>query len=385
MAPDDLSISPVESKADLHRFVTFPAEIYRDDPNWVPPLIREEKKKLTPGKNPFWEHAEGACFLARRQGRTVGRIAAVKNDLYNEYHNSATGCFGFFESIRDQAVADGLLREAENWLRERGMTEVIGPLNPSTNDVCALLIEGFDRPPRVMMPYNPPWYRELLEKAGYAKAKDLLAYDIPVPEQPEQLNPRLAPLLKALRSRGAAIRYIDLKHLDQEIEKVRDIYNEAWAHNWGFVPMTKAEAAHMARELKPLAEPRLAFFAEYRGVPAGVYVVLPDYNQVLKRMGGKLGPRQILTFLLGRRKIDAIRLMIAGIKPEFQKKGLDVLLFYESAKNSRELGYRDSEISWLLEDNTLVIRATEAMGGTLSKRYRIFGKNLAESKKRESK
>ncbi|HPJ72545.1 MAG TPA: N-acetyltransferase, partial [bacterium] len=338
-------------------------------------LTREEIKKLTPGKNPFWEHAEGALFLAFRGDEPVGRIAAVEDFLYNRYHGEKTGAFGFFESVRDPETAAALFAAAEEWMRNRGLERSIGPLNPSTNDVCALLIEGFDSPPRIMMPYNPPWYRNLIEGAGYAKAKDLLAYDIPVPENPDRMNPRLGRLLEGIRRRGGSIRYIDLKRLDREIAVVREIYNSAWAENWGFVPLTEAEAAHMARELKPLAEPRLAFFAEYEGKPAGVYIVLPDYNQVLKTMGGKLGPVQILKFLLGRRKISAIRLMIAGIRPEYRKKGLDVLLFHESAKNSRELGYVDSEISWLLEDNTLVIRATEAMGGTLSKRYRIFAKD----------
>ncbi len=377
MIPPGLSIEPVRGRAGLRRFLNFPPEVYRDDPNWVSPLLREEKKKLTPGRNPFWEHAERELFLAERAGRIVGRIAAIEDRLFNQYHRSRTGAFGFFECRNDPGAAAALLAAAESWLRGRRLEEIVGPLNPCTNDICGLLVEGFDSPPRIMMPYNPPYYPGLLEAAGYSKAKDLLAYRIPVPENPDVMNPRLGRLLDAVRDRGASIRYLDLKHLDREIKLVREIYNTAWAENWGFVPLTEAEAAHMARELKPLVEPKLAFFALYQGKEAGVYIVLPDYNQVLRGMKGKLGPRQILHFLRHRKKIDAVRLMIAGIKPEFQKKGLDVLLYHQSAKNTRELGYLDSEISWLLEDNTLVIRATEAMGGTLTKRYRIFSKQLA--------
>jgi len=376
MSHENIIVRPIETQRELRRFVLFPRTIYRDDPNWVPPLTREEIKKLTPGKNPFWQHAERACFMAWRGEVPVGRIAAIRDHLFNKYHHSSTGCFGFFEAINDQEVADALFAAAENWLREQGMTEIIGPLNPSTNDICALLVDGFDSPPRIMMPYNPPWYLNLLENGGYVKAKDLFAYRIPVPEHPDDMNPRLRRLVETVEKRGAAVRYIDLKNLRTEIKTVRKLYNTAWADNWGFVPLTEAEAEHMAKELKPLATPKMAFFAEYRGEPAGVYIALPDYNQVLKKMDGKMGPRQILTFLIGRRKIDAVRLLLAGLDPRFQKKGLDVLLFYHSAVNARELGYVDSEISWLLEDNTLVIRAAEAMGGTLHKRYRIFTKSL---------
>ena len=366
-----IRIEEVQSGKDLKRFITFPWLVYANDPNWVPPLIREEKKKLSPRSNPFWEHATGAFFLAYRGEKAVGRIAAIEDRIFIDYHREKTGYFGFFECRDDPEAARLLLRTAEAWLKERGLEKMIGPLNPSTNDICGLLVEGFDSPPRLMMPYNPAYYPTLLENSGLAKAKDLLAYRIPVPKE---MNPRLERLSAVLRKKGLSVRNIRMKDFHRELKLVREIYNSAWSKNWGFVPITEAELRHMARELKPLVEPRLAFFAEYRGKEVGFYLVLPDYNQVIKKMDGKMGPRQLLTFLLGRKKIDAVRLLMAGIEKEYQKKGLDALLYLESARAARDLGYRDSEISWLLEDNLLVIRATEMMGGTLYKTYRIYQK-----------
>ena len=369
-----LRIVEVAGRRDLNAFLTFPGRVYRGNPFWVPPLLRVEKALLTPGENPFWEHAERALFLALRGEEPVGRIAAIRDRDFIAYHRSATGYFGFFECRDDPEAASALFAAAESWLKARKLAAMIGPLNPSTNHVCGFLLEGYDSPPKFMMPYTLPYYHRLCEGCGLRKAKDLLAYRIPVPRE---MNPRLETLAAAIKERGAAVRRIDMKNFRSELALVRRIYNEAWKDNWGFVPITEAEIAHMARELKPLVVPELAFFAEYRGEPAGFYLVLPDYNQAIKRMNGKMGLRQLLIFFLQRKKITEIRLLMAGIIGKFQKKGLDALLYLESARAARDLGYRDSEISWLLEDNALVIRATEFMGGTLSKKYRIYEKTFA--------
>ena len=364
-------IKEVADKHDLKRFITLPWKIYRGNPYWVPPLISEEKKLLSPEHNPFWKHAERALFIALRGDDTVGRIAAIEDRDFIAYHKEQTGYFGFFECLDDQEAAGSLLSAAEVWLKERGLKKMIGPLNPSTNAICGLLLEGYNSPPKLMMPYTLPYYHPLLEGRGLTKARDLLAYRIPVPEK---MNPRLEKVADLLRKRGLNVRNIRMKEFHQELKLVREIYNSAWSKNWGFVPITETEIEHMAKELKPLIVPELVFFAEYRGKPVGFYLVLPDYNQVIKQMNGKKGPLQILKFLLGRRKITDIRLMMAGIEEEYQKKGLDGLLYLESARAARDLGYKDSEISWLLEDNILVIRAAEMMGGTLYKKYRIYQK-----------
>ncbi|MCX6349389.1 MAG: N-acetyltransferase [Candidatus Aureabacteria bacterium] len=347
--------------------------MYRGNPCWVPPLLMVEKALLTPGKNPFWEHAERGLFLAFRGDEPVGRIAAIRDRDFIVYHRTPTGYFGFFECLDDPEAARALFAAAEGWLMGRGLKAMIGPLNPSTNNICGFLLEGYDSPPKFMMPYTLPYYHPLVEGCGLRKAKDLLAYRIPVPKE---MNPRLEAVAKAVKKRGVSIRRIDMKNFTRELKLVRTIYNEAWKDNWGFVPITEGEIKHMAKELKPLVVPQLAFFAEYQGELAGFYLVLPDYNQVIKRMNGRMGPLQLLIFFLNRKKITDIRLLMAGIMEKFQKKGLDAVLYLESARAARDLGYKDSEISWLLEDNALVIRAAEFMGGTLYKKYRIYEKAL---------
>ncbi|MFH1038505.1 MAG: N-acetyltransferase [PVC group bacterium] len=374
MEASPVRIKEVDSKKSLKQFLTLPWPIYRNSPHWVPPLIREDKKLFSPRHNPFWEHADRALFIAYRGDQPAGRIAAIEDRDFIAYHREKTGYFGFFECFDDPAAARALFTAAESWLKARGMEKMIGPLNPSTNAVCGLLLEGYDSPPRFMMPYTLPYYHSLLEGCGLEKAKDLLAYRIPVPQE---MNPRLEKLAAVLKKKGLSVRTIRMKNFSAELDLVRDIYNRAWRKNWGFVPITKAEIEQMAKELKPLVVPEFAYFAEYRGKAVGFYLVLPDYNQIIKKMNGRMGPLQMIRFLFGRKQISAVRLMMAGIEEEYQKKGLDGLLYLESARTARDLGYIDSEISWLLEDNLLVIRAAEMMGGTLYKKYRIYQKNIS--------
>ncbi len=376
MEPPALQVREVASRRDLKRFLALPWTVYRGNPHWVPPLLREDRKTLTPGRHPFWEHSERALFLACRDGQPVGRIAAIEDRAFVEYHREPTGYFGYFECLEDPPAARALFRAAEGWLRSRGLEKMIGPLNPSTNGTCGFLLEGYDSPPRFMMPYTLPYYHDLMAECGLEKARDLLAYRIPVPRE---MNPRLEKIAAVLTRRGLSVRNIRMDDFDNELKLVREIYNSAWAKNWGFVPISEAEIEAMAKELKPLVVPELVFFAEYKGKPVGFYLVLPDYNQAIRKMNGRMTPLGIIRFLLARRKIDAVRLMMAGIEDEYQKKGLDGLLYLESARTTRDLGYVDSEISWLLEDNLLVIRAAEMMGGTLYKKYRIYQKSLSGS------
>lgn len=373
MSPLSVRIEEVKTKKDLRRFLTLPWLIYENNPFWVPPLIHEEKKLFSPRHNPFWEHASRVLLVAYENGKPVGRIAAIKDRHFIDFHREKTGYFGFFECRNDPYTARALLSAAQNWLEVEGLEQMIGPLNPSTNETCGLLLEGYDSCPKIMMPYNPPYYHKLLELCGLTKTRDLLAYRIPVPDK---MNPRLEKLAVILKKKGLNVRNINMKDFHRELKLVRKIYNSAWSKNWGFVPITEAEIEEMAKKLKPLVVPGLVFFAEYKGRPVGFYLVLPDYNQVIKKMNGKMGPIQIIKFLLGRKNITDIRLIMAGIEEEYQKKGLDALFYLESARAARDLGYKDSEISWLLEDNILVIRAAEMMGGTLYKKYRIYQKTF---------
>ncbi len=372
MAREEVQVRRVDGAREFKTFLTFPRRIYRSDPLWVPPLLREEKKLLSPGADPFWRHAARELFLAWRNGRPAGRIAAVRDENFVRHHQSPTGSFGFFECEDDPGAARALLGAAEGWLKNQGAREMIGPLNPSTNHVCGLLLKGYHSPPKFLMPYNPRYYHRLLADAGLEKARDLLAYRLPVPDRVDE---RLERLAAALKKRGLKVRKLDLKNLRGELKLVQKIYNSAWSDNWGFTPLTDAEIEHMASALKPLVVADLALFAEFQGRAVGFFLALPDYNQVLIKLGGRLGPIQIAKFVLLKRKITDLRLMMAGIEKEAQKKGLDGLLYHESALAARRLGYRCSEISWLLEDNLLVIRAAEMMGARLDKTYRIYRKN----------
>jgi GNAT superfamily N-acetyltransferase len=372
-----VDVRPVEGRADLERFLKLPWRIYDGDPMWVPPLLSDVRAALNPAKHPFHEHADVALFLARR-GRTVtGRIAAVVNRAHNEFHGDSTGFFGLFECSDDQGVADALLRSAEQWLRGRGMTTAQGPMNLSTNEeICSpgVLIDGFHRPPAILMAHTPPYYATLLERAGYVKAKDLLAYWIdadPMPPRLERAYERL------LRDGRITLRSLDMRRFDEEVALVQDIYNSAWERNWGFVPMTAAEIAHMARQLKPIVQPRLCAFAYVDGEPAGFALGVPDYNQALKHVNGRLFPFGVAKLLWYRRGIDAARTITLGLKPHFRGRGLDALLIAHLIREAARIGISKGECSWILEDNWDMRRGLERNTAVADKTYRIFEKPLA--------
>ncbi|HTW92603.1 MAG TPA: hypothetical protein VMH22_12970 [bacterium] len=364
------AVRRVESAADLDRFVKLPFQIYRDDPNWVPPLISDFKNTLTPGCNPFWEHAERDLYLAVDDGKVVGRVAAILDRNYNRHHGVKVACFGFFESENDSQVAAALLDTVKIWGRQRDMDKVYGPANPSLNDEVALLIGPFDSPPMLKMSYNPPWYATLIESCGFAKVKDMYAYvipvDVPVPEKLQRVMTRLK------QNPEVEVRPVDLKHLERDIVFVKDVYNDAWSHNWDHVPMTDAEITDLARQLKPLVKPELCPLVFYKGEIAGMCVALPDYNQVLKRLHGSLFPFGWLTFLTERNRMDQARLWTLGVKYKFHNLGFDSLLYYECFLGARKLGYRRGELSLILEDNIAIIRPITMWGGKVYKTYRIY-------------
>jgi hypothetical protein len=365
-----VSVVEVTSEKDLLAFIRFPWEIYEGDPCWVPPLIKDLLQKLSPD-HPFRSHSEMILYLAYQEGRIVGRIAGVIDHNYVELHQEKIGFFGFFESIPEANVAEALLVRVRNWLKDRGMEKVAGPMNPSTNDECGLLIDAFDSPPSLMMPYNPRYYPDFVEAAGFKKVMDLYAYLL---EQETFQLDRLNRITDRLRKREPQlhVRPIDLRRFDGELAIVKELYNQAWSKNWGFVPLTELEIDDLAKNLKPLVVPDLVLFAYWGEEPVGFSVGLPDYNQVLRHLNGKIGLLGGLKFLYYSRKIHRIRVMLLGVKQAFQKKGIEGFLYIETFKRGIAKGYYSAECSWILESNPLMQHGIEAMGGRRYKTYRIF-------------
>jgi GNAT superfamily N-acetyltransferase len=334
----------------------------------VAPLTSDERTRLTPGKNPYFEHAEAAYFLARQNGSDLGRIAATIDRNHDDFHGERQVAFGFFEA-RSSEAAQALLAAAERWGRERGAQVMRGPMNFTTNDDCGLLIRGFEAPPTILMPYNPPTYPAWLEAAGLKKVKDLYAFKVPIPESPTEQIEKVARIAQKARDRfHVRVRPMSLKHFGAELQRVKDIYNSAWEKNWGFVPMTEAEIDHMAAQLKPAIVPELALFAEIDGDP--------DVNVALKPLRGKLFPFGIVRLLWTLRKIRTLRLMALGIKAGYRRRGIDAALVHQAAVASRAAGYVWCEVGWTLEDNDLVNRLIKAVHGDHYKTYRIYERTL---------
>jgi hypothetical protein len=374
----DIIIKKVESKSDLMKFIKMQWYIYKGDAHWVPPLIMERKKILDKKKHPFYKHSEADFFLAEKDGIIVGRIAAIKNDIHNKYHNDKTGFFGFFECINDQTVADSLFDTAGKWLKEKGCDIMRGPANPSSNDEWGMLLEGFDDEPRILMTYNPKYYLDLCDNYGFYKSKDLVAYKLE--NEKVVASEKLKRVAEIARKRsGLTILELDKSNIESEIEKVKDVYNKSWAPNWGFVPMTNDELDAMADDLKTLAEPSLVLFGQIDGKNVGFALVMPDYNQIFKKMNGRLLPFNFLK-LLSRKEMLAtkwVRIIALGLIPEYQKKGLDAVFYWEIVNRAAALGKKLGEASWILEDNAMMNRgAKEVMNGEIYKKYRIYDKKL---------
>jgi GNAT superfamily N-acetyltransferase len=363
-----VEVLPVTTDRDLQLFLHLPWRIYRGDPHWVPPLLLEQRQLLT-GQHPFFEKAEIRLFLARESDQVVGRIAAILDRHFLEFHHDPVGFFGFFECLGDGGITAGLLAAAQEFLRGKGMRAIRGPVNPSMHNPCGLLVEGFDSPPAFLMPYNPPRYQALLEAAGCRKAKDLLAYRI---EIPAAIPPKVIRSATGAEQKGIRIRPINLKRLREDVGIFRELYNTAWQHNWGFTPMTPAEVEWMAKHLKPLLVPSLALIAETEGRPVGFLMLLPDYNQALRHLNGRLGLLGLLKFLWYRRRIRDARLLLLGVTPEYRGKGVDALLYSVAYHDLKRRGFIHAEISWVLEDNWIVLRLVERWGGIPYKRYRIY-------------
>lgn len=354
-------------------FLELPYRLHKNLPHWVPPLRDDVKLMFDHKKNPFFEHAEVEQWVAERTNggapRVVGRIAAVVNKAHNDFHHDKVGFWGFFESEDDPEVARLLFDTAERWLAKRGMDTMRGPANFSTNDDCGLLVKGFDKPPYLLMPHNPPYYEKLVEGAGFVKAKDLLAYLHTPPTTNDFMN-RAAD--RVARRTGVKTRPFDLKHFDREVNLVRDIYNSAWDKNWGFVPMTDHEITHMAKQLKPVVIPEIIRFAEIDGKVVAFGLALPNVNLVLKKLGGNLTLPGIIQLLFGAKKLKEVRLLTLGVLEGHRGLGIDQVIYRDSIAAAMRLGITGAEYSWMLEDNPAILRPIERMGAVLYKTYRIY-------------
>ncbi len=374
-------VKKVESKHEKKLFINVPWSIYnkKDHPQWVPPLKIAVQESLDTKKNPFYKRAEIELFVAFREGekKPVGRIAAIHNRGYNEFHKEEAGFWGFFECIDDQNTANALFKAAQDWLEQRHLKTMMGPVNPSTNHECGLLVRGQSQHPTIQTTWNPKYYETLVEHAGHAKCKDLVAYWLPTSKSvaiPQKLIDHANQIQKEEK---ITFRDFDLKNFDREIDICFDIYNDAWEKNWGFFPMTKEEFVYTAKDMKLFLDRRFAFIAEYEGKPAGLMITLPDFNHILKRIpNGQLFPTGIFKILAGRYLLKSVRVMILGVKKEYRNKGLFSLFTYESFKRAQKYGVVGGEASWILEDNEAMNKPWQDIGAPLYRRWRIYSKNL---------
>lgn len=370
-----IRIETVKTRRDFKRYMEFPRRVYKGDPNWVPPLNMDFKQKMDIKKNPFFEHAERELFLAFRGGEVVGRVLGIVDDNHNSFHNEKIVFFGQYESFNEPDVTKALLDAVSAWGRERGMTVLRGPVNLSLNDECAMLLEGFDSPPVVMMPYNPAYYNDLMIGYGLAKAKDLYAFFMTSDHRAAQ-NVQAA-VDKIQKETAITVRNFDLKRWKEEAELVKTIYNNAWERNWGFVPWTAHEMDHMVKSLRPLADTRLIVIGEDKGKPIGFGFGLPNYNEVLAKMNGRMTPLSILKFLYYKKRIKGMRVLVFGILKEYRNTGVSYLLYSKLDRSAIDSGYQWCETSWQLEDNDAVNKFVSSMGGRVYKKFRIYDKKLA--------
>ncbi len=379
MTAHPLSVVEVCSRTERDQFIKFPWRIYKNDPAWVPPLIIERQAFLDRKRHPFYQHGDAALFLAKRSGEIVGRIMVSDDPNYNALHRSNVGCFGLFESSDDVDVAAALFDRAAEWLRRRGRSEIMGPIDYSTNYVCGLLIDGFQHPPTVLTAHNPPYYARLTEACGFEKVKDWYAWWFDPDNAPVS---RLRRLVDArTRKTSVKIRPIDLRRLTDESQRLAAVFNEAWKNNWGFVPFAQAEAKHMATEMRPIIDPRMTLIAEIDNAPVAFVICVPDINVALQCVNGRLTrfglPIGLIKLLYHRRKIRTVRFVALGVLEKYRRAGIAEMLVLQVMEEGASRGFK-GELSMTLEDNVLINRFVEAIGAQRYKTYRIFKRTLTQ-------
>lgn len=367
-----IEIKKVDTKSDLKKFIDFPHDLYFNDPNYVPELYISQKDLLSKS-HPFFKHSKADLFLALKDNKIVGRIAAIRNNNYIDYTGNEIGFFGFLEFTNDKEVSQALLNHACDWVKKEGLKGIMGPENYSTNETCGTLISGFDSPPMVMMPYNQAYYPEHIEEFGMSKAIDLLAYRFSPDGFTERLK-RMALLIEErLNKQNITIRKFDIKNFDEEISKIKSVYNSAWEKNWGFVPMTDEEFAHSAKDLKQIVDPDLLLIAEQDGRAIGFSLTLPNLNEILiKIKRGRLLPTGVFKILLGKKNIKGARIITLGIIDRYRKMGIDAYFYYKVYKEGIGKGMNVGESSWILENNEMMNRAIVKVNGELYKKYRLY-------------
>lgn len=371
-----VEIVPVNGRRQLDEFIRVAWTVNSGDPNWVPPLVHDRKKLLDPSQNPFFKDNPYQLFLAIENGRPAGRVAAMVNHSHNQRYGDKTGFFGFFEAVNNREVAADLLGAAEEWLRGRGCDTILGPVCPDTNNELGVLVDGYDSPPFFMLAHNPPYYREVFEGLGYVKARDFYSYWLSC--SGFIAEGKLRRVQSAIMKRyPITIRAGNIHRLESELELIGDIYNDAFAHHWGFVPMTRQDIRFFANDVRLIMDPELVLFAEYAGEPAGFLLALPNINETLiKIRDGRLYPFGWLTYLRNRSKIKGVRVLTIGVKQKFQSFGLGSVFYPEIHRRICERGYTHAEMSWIVEDNVMMNRAAQLLGGHVYKTYRLFQKGL---------
>jgi GNAT superfamily N-acetyltransferase len=372
-----IEVSPVNTRKERDAFIRFPWRIYRNDPAWVPPLILERKAFLDRKRHPFYQHGDATLFLAWQKREIVGRIMASDDPNYNSLHQTSIGCFGLFECIDDREVASALFEAASNWLCARGLNEIMGPIDYSTNYICGLLIDGFEHPPTILTSHNPAYYPPLIESCGFTKAKNWYAWWFSeFPQAAERL--RKVAVARAGRH-GVTIRPVNLRKIEDESRRLRTVYNQAWEKNWGFVPFTQDEFDYMAREMKPLIAPEATLLAEIGDEPVAFVIVVPDINVALRHINGRLTrfgfPIGLIKLLYYKTKIRTARLVALGVIEKYRRAGIAETLVLRVMDEAVKRGFT-GELSMTLEDNFMVNRFIEAVGAARYKTYRIYSRPL---------
>jgi hypothetical protein len=375
-----LTIRPVRTRRELKRFVKVPFRLHRKSEQWVPPLVFERMQFLDRKKNPWFEHGEAEFFIAEREGEPVGRISAHVDSRWDEFQGGKDAMFGFFETAEDPEVVRALFDAAAGWATERGRERILGPMDFTTNDEIGILIEGFERQPMILEPWHPPYYQRLIEAEGFAKTMDVLMWELRMGQlkEGEKFDPSIHEAAeKALRDEGITIRNMRKREMAAEVRRFMDVYNEAWGDNWGFVPITDAEVEFQAKNLKQVLDEEWTFMAEKDGEVVGAALTLPDVNQVMARLNGRLLPFGWAKFLLGRRKIDRLRVFALGVKHDYRHTGVAAGLYLEHIKMAAlpdKIHW--GEMGWILETNKPMNRAMEGMGGRIVKKYRLYERSL---------
>ncbi|MEO5647286.1 MAG: hypothetical protein ABIQ56_02925 [Chitinophagaceae bacterium] len=372
-----ISIQQVNSKKDLATFIDFPHSLYKDDVNYVPELFIAQRDILTPGKHPFHEHSKMQLFLAYENELPVGRVAAILNNNHNKFKSATDGFYGFFDAVDNIEVAKKLFDVSGEWLKKNGATTMIGPVNPTTNDACGLLVEGFDKPPVAMMTYNKPYYAVLMEAVGLIKQNDLLAYDLRTKNVFKKAVELKETILNRLAKRNITLRPINLRDFKNEVKKVKEVYNAAWEKNTGFVPMTDAEFDYLGKDMKQILDKDFCMLAEHNGKIIGFALAIPDINQVLiKIKRGRLFPTGIFKLLFGLKKINYVRVLALGVEEEYRRMGIEACFYADLIQKSIAKNIIGGEASWILENNLMMKKGLDSLNAVQYKRYRIYQKSI---------